>query len=462
MTIGAVARIPKTALRPEDMVSIEEALTMEGPEGDFGFGDASASKEVKFFEVDETHYLVPRQWALFRYGDKLPRTYTLEDGVPAKLTFQGQFRPGQREFIDKLIKGLEQNGLGGIGKAKPGFGKTVCAAELIARLGRAAIVIVPRKILVSQWVRRMEQYLGITPGVVLLEKNLCEWDGKPVVIALANSLAARDYGENFYRHFGVVIADEVHRGASPTWWRAIKAFPARYRVGLTATPRRGDGMFRAIQWQVGEIVSVGEAPAMPVKVEIATWRKTIPYRKYFWKRRPVMAKFWKHVSRSDGYAEWLCETAVIPYLLEGRQVLVLSDLRELLVRMHDYVASEIEFPPKAKFKGTGYLVGSSYKKKGMKKVTSLTEEEAQKVACLFGTWIFVSEGFDVATMSGLVMATARADVEQAIGRLQRPIDGKPVPVVFDPRFRASWAIERYEDKRDDFYDEQKFSVRDIT
>jgi hypothetical protein len=280
---------------------------------------------------------------------------------------------------------------------------------------------------------------------VLLEKNLCEWQGKPVVIALANSLAARDYGEDFYKYFGVVIADEVHRGASPTWWKAIKSFPARLRIGLTATPRRGDGMFRAIRWQVGDIVAEGVSPTLACEVDVLRWNRPIPKRKFFWNKRPVMARFWKYVARSNGYAEWLCEKAIIPRLLE---------------KIHDYVKAEVEFPKGSQFKGTGYLVGSSYKKKGKKKLAACTEEEAQTKALLCGTWIFVAEGFDVETMSVLVMATGRADVEQAIGRIQRVLKGKPTPIVVDPRFRAGRAIERYEDKRDGFYEDQKFKVFD--
>lgn len=458
IVLDSVARIPKALLRPDDIVSIEETLSVEEDEGDFGFGGGE-KKLVKFYEETETHYLVPRQWGVFRYGTRFPMEKRFADGASARVEFRGEFRPGQEGFVTELCEGAIRDGMGAIGKAKPGFGKTVCAAAVIATLGRATLVIVPKKILVGQWVNRMEKYLGVTPGVVLLEKNLCEWEGKPVVVALANSLAARDYGEEFYKYFGVVIADEVHRGASPTWWRAIKSFPARYRIGLTATPRRGDGMFRAIKWQVGDIVTEGVSKSLACEVDILTWPRSIPKRKFFWNKKPVMARFWKHVTRSEGFAEWVCEKAIIPELLKGRQVLVLADLLELLERMHDYVNDQLDFPTKAKFTGTGYLVGSSTKtKKGQKKLTPADETTAKKLAGLFGTWIFVSEGFDVETMSVLVMATGRSDVEQAVGRIQRLSSGKPTPIVKDIRFKAGWAIERYEEKRDRFYEEQGFKV----
>lgn len=455
MRLDGVMRIPREGLRPDDIISIEETLTLEGPDDHFGFGGGDP-KEVKFWEADESYYYVPRQWGRFRFGDRFKTEDRRIDGASAHVKFTGAFRSGQERFVNDLVKGTIEDGMGAIGRAKPGFGKTVCAASVIERFGRATLVIVPKKILVGQWVRRMETCLGITPGIVM--QGTCEYEGRQVVIALVNSLAARDYGEGFQKYFGLIICDEVHRGAAPTWWKAIKQFPARYRVGLTATPRRGDGMFRALQWQVGPVVCVGVSETMPVRVETILWHKVIPKKKFFWNKKPVQARLVRTIARSKGYAEWLVEKAVIPAVLKGRQVLVLSDLLELLKRMHDYFMAQVEFPKNAKFQGAGYLVGSSGSKKKKTKLPACTEAEAQGIAALFGTWNFVSEGFDVETMSVLVFATPRADVEQAVGRIQRLSPGKPEPVVIDPRYRAGWGPKRFEDKRDRFYEEQKFEV----
>jgi superfamily II DNA or RNA helicase len=45
--------------------------------------------------------------------------------------------------------------------------------------------------------------------------------------------------------------DECHHTPSKTFTEAVNAFPAMYRLGLTATPSREDGLGQAIQVYIG-------------------------------------------------------------------------------------------------------------------------------------------------------------------------------------------------------------------
>lgn len=454
--------LPKELLSPEDRSAVRDTLTVDGPDDDFGFG--GKPKVIQFFEETETHFLVPRQWGLYRFAKKLEIEDRRVVGAPIDVTFRGLWRGGQQEFVDELLAGIEKQGrnVGGIGKAKAGFGKTVCAAGLIARIGRATLVIVPSQVLLRQWVSRMVKYLGVIPGVV--HQDRCEFEGKPVVIALVHSLESRDYGDAFRNYFGVVICDEVHKGAAPTWVKAIQQFPAWWRIGLTATPRRGDGMHRALQWQVGPIVAEGVGKTMPARVEIVEWPDQISRRAYVRAKKPRLALFINELTEDPNYAEWIVEKFIVPpvYPRDGkpqRQVVVLSDRIEHLVYMKKVFDREKDqATSKDPFFGSALCVGSGHKI-GEEKIKPTTDEEAAKAAVLFGTWQLLSTGFDLDTMSVLVMATPHSDVEQAIGRIQRLKDGKPEPVVVDIRYPdARWWLYRYEGARDRFYDKEGFRV----
>jgi len=50
---------------------------------------------------------------------------------------------------------------------------------------------------------------------------------------------------------------------------------------------------------------------------------------------------------------------------------------------------------------------------------------------VLGTYKMCSTGTDVPRWDTLVMATPRADVKQAIGRVLRSVQGKKQPVIFD-------------------------------
>ena len=70
----------------------------------------------------------------------------------------------------------------------------------------------------------------------------------------------------------------------------------------------------------------------------------------------------------------------------------------------------------------GYYVG------GMSKI-ELSHTKKRRV--VLGTYKMCSTGTDVPKWDTLVMATPRADVKQAIGRVLRSVAGKKQPVIFD-------------------------------
>ena len=47
-------------------------------------------------------------------------------------------------------------------------------------------------------------------------------------------------------HYGLVICDECHHAAAPQYEVVLKACPARYVYGLSATPKRDDGLTRSL------------------------------------------------------------------------------------------------------------------------------------------------------------------------------------------------------------------------
>lgn len=46
--------------------------------------------------------------------------------------------------------------------------------------------------------------------------------------------------------YGLVIIDECHHSASETIANVLKEVKARYVYGVTATPKRGDGLEKSI------------------------------------------------------------------------------------------------------------------------------------------------------------------------------------------------------------------------
>jgi len=110
-------------------------------------------------------------------------------------------------------------------------------------------------------------------------------------------------------------------------------------------------------------------------------------------------------------------------LLKGRKLIVLSERLNHLNALNTLLR-EMWPKPYGATPTTGFYVGG--RKKEQLKV-------AAKARVIFATWQFAAEGLDIPALDTLFMATPMSDVEQAVGRILRPHEGKKDPVVVDLR-----------------------------
>lgn len=139
----------------------------------------------------------------------------------------------------------------GIYQAPTGSGKTVTMLALIADLRQPTLVIVNKKELVQQWVDRSEQFLGYTPGFI----GDGRWEEKEFTIAMQQTLwAKRDQIDlDWWDKWGFVLLDECHSVQADTYHEIMERFPAMYRFGVSATPKK-TGEFKICESVLGPIV----------------------------------------------------------------------------------------------------------------------------------------------------------------------------------------------------------------
>jgi superfamily II DNA or RNA helicase len=252
--------------------------------------------------------------------------------------------------------------LGGIFQADPGFGKTNVALALFHRLKTTAMVIVHKEFLLRQWKRRIEKWLpGAKVGIV--QGTKCEFEGKDIVIAMVESLALEDgnrYPIELYDWPGILVLDEVHRIAAPSWNPVPERFPAAVRLGLSATPRRKDGADAVFWWHIGPIVHKAKTEMPAPFIRMIQVPKTISAPEVL--SRPeandavVITTLAKLTARNWRITQEIVKALKSP---SKRKVMVLSERLDHLRRLEKELDAAIQVDAELRSEGitTSFYVG---------------------------------------------------------------------------------------------------------
>jgi superfamily II DNA or RNA helicase len=172
----------------------------------------------------------------------------VETDEERRLTFEP--RNEQKRAIEAIL--AEEVG---VVVAPPGFGKTFVAAAAIARRGVSTLVLVHKTTLLDQWVERLGEYFGLDPKEIgILGKGKRRLNGR-LDVAKFQSLRRRP---ELLEKYSQVIVDEVHHIPAVTFESPLKRFRGRYILGLSATPKRKDGLHPIMTMQCGPILFEAE------------------------------------------------------------------------------------------------------------------------------------------------------------------------------------------------------------
>ena len=236
---------------------------------------------------------------------------------------------------------------------------------------------------------------------------------------MIHSLCRDKYPDEFKRYFGIVFYDELHKLGAFHFSKVGGMFPARYRIGATATLKRPDGLEEAFLCHLGRHIIKPPESVQPVpKVAIYRYKYTsgkIPHYLHdsISRRGVLLSKLAGNEHRTSVIAE------LTNQLVEsGRQTLVVSEriphlelLREMVIG-YGYDDQEVGL----------YLGRTSTKER---------QRVATECRCILATTNMLSLGTDIPTLRGLVFATPISQVAQPVGRIRRIKEGLKVPFVVD-------------------------------
>ncbi len=337
-------------------------------------------------------------------------------------TFIGTLRDEQQCAVESLAS--HDNG---VLSAPTGFGKTVIASAIIARLQTNALIIVHTKPLLQQWIERLKFFLHrdgvpVEPGILGAGKDML---GGELDIALINSLAL-DAHIRKVASYGLVIVDECHHVAAVSYERVLKTVKAKHVYGLTATPMRNDGHNDIIFMQCGPIIH---------RVDQAVWAQQ---QNLSGTVIPRFSKFrcdFGHLQIQEIYDRLTHDSERNEQIVEDIKLQVLSN-RSILVlstRIDQLSALEVLLVND----GIPCLVMSgSQTAKVKREVQAYLEQmrESHVPALILSTGKYLGEGFDFPQLDTLIFASPiawKGNVIQYVGRVSRTHDEKCDVLIID-------------------------------
>jgi hypothetical protein len=407
----------KSSLTKEQLDKIKTDLTVK-PKTMQRFGPA-LDNEFPVYLESATRLYLPRVWAKDNLGS--PQESVMSDGIPLppQLNFIGKPYDYQEGIIKKFLD-ANANGLICVPCGK---GKTFMALAIAFRLAHRFMVVVDKEFLLDQWAGEMRTLIpGIRIGRFQAEKMEVDPEQYDCTICMIQTIVKRQIPESVLRSYKFTIFDECHHLGASHFSKVLGKLQTKHMLGLSATPKRDDGLTKVFEWHLGKPVYWEKTREADETVTVEVLRFSCDDIEYAetptnWRGETVIATLLTNIiscrERNVFIADRLKDLIKEP----NRRILVLSE------RISHLESLEILMKP------TGCVMG--YYIGGMKTATrDLAAEEAQ---ILWATYAMASEAMNIKTLNCVLMASPRRKIEQSTGRIlrQRPEDRKVSPIIVD-------------------------------
>lgn len=439
-TVDSVIRFRADDIHPKAMEILWRDLTFPNPEYinrvRFDRWVGATPEEICLIETDGNGTLsLPRgavgilKNAVSAAGDAVSFVDRRVSKAPIDFKLAFTLRDYQEEAATQLVRRIQ-----GCVVIPCGGGKTVVGVAIIVNTGQPTIILVHTKDLLEQWQDTIRNALGIEPGVIA-EGNVNISD---VTVATVQTLAALDNRRlaEIGRQFGTVILDEAHHAPASVFRSVLSAFAGKFRYGLTATPKRADGLSELLDLCIGPVVF-----DVDHKQLVDGGHLIIPDVVFL--KTGCCPNGDTHSAMVSALVNDMARNVLIVSLAaqeanQGLTVLILSGRVDHCVNLAKrLLASGV---------AAEALTGKVPK---TKRTDILDRFKSGKLSVVCATNL-ADEGLDVSRLERLILATpARAEGRtiQRLGRLMRPHPGKAPPILYDLIDNAPMAIRQQSARR---------------
>ncbi len=424
---------------------LKDLLTMVNPKfieaKTFGRWAGNIPQYIKQYEEQGEEFIIPRGQLEHLLND-LGRKWEIQDERVAPESEKVwpeppvTLRPEDQESAVQALLSHENGFL----SAPAGSGKTVMGLVVAQRLGLKCLWLTHLGGLKDQVLDEIEEHLDISKDRIGIIHGRKWKIGEQITVGMIPTLKNRDLSA-LTNEFGVVIVDEAHHVPSKTFLMVVNSFAAKHLYGLTATAYRRDKLDAVMFNSIGPIVAHIEHAALFKDERLMI--PTIKRRPTRWYPLEAASMEYHDFMEAMIQAETRNRLIVRDVLAEckpGNACVVLVERTkhaEVLAQMLKDQGVACEFLVGSVDVDDNPEKGKRKKKRTIpKKVREQVTEDFKsgKLQVLVATYDLLMEGFNYKPLNRLFLATPikwRGNVVQALGRIQRPADGKIDAICYD-------------------------------
>lgn len=380
-------------------------------------------------EMRPDHLLLPR--GVLDKATKILQeagaSIVIRDERIAKKKLKVEFEGALTSVQERAVRIMKESDLG-ILMAPPGAGKTVMACKLIADRKVSTLILVHRQPLLEQWRERISSFLKIpVKEIGSLSGSRKKMTGK-IDVGMLQSISRMEDLSEIAAKYSQIIIDECHHVPATSFEAILKQLPARYVLGLSATPYRKDGLEKIMFLQCGPIrheIQPSEVSELPKEVSIYETALAFPDELG---RQPPYHVLIHHLVQ-DNSRNQLIASKVAEVLEQNRFPLLVSDRKDHLERLEQLVKNlshDVEIV---------VLEGALTNKQRRGYLARVAELRlAKKKVMLMATASLIGEGFDLPELDTLILSTPlsfEGRLIQYAGRIHREFTGKTSARIID-------------------------------
>lgn len=331
---------------------------------------------------------------------------------------------------EKAVRELTKSDFGVL-VAPPGAGKTIMACALIAKRKVPTLILVHRAPLLEQWVERVSEFMQIpVKEIGKFGSSRKKVTGR-LDIAMVQSLTKLEDLDEFFSQYGMIVIDECHHIPAVTFEGVLKRVPARFILGLTATPYRKDGLQRILHMQAGPIrFEYKNVDAIPLEKRVIV-RNTGFRMPESHGERPPVHEVWEQIANNSARTQLIAQD-VFASMQNKLVPVVISERKAHLIKIAEAIRTSCR--NKENFKVL-LLTGDMGAKDCRATLAELTKSiEDKNPVCLLTTGSLIGEGFDLPRLDALFLAmpiSFKGRLIQYAGRLHRSHADKQEAIVYD-------------------------------